>query len=95
MTLKERWHQHNKQLKRWRQSKITFDEYLVYISGKTRYKEKTLPKEAFTPKQYYRESPNVPSVGTGVGVPLPPKQQNTLALLFKVLLPCINLTRCR
>ena len=61
--LQERWHEHNKWLKRNHMAKMTYEEYIDYIHGKVD-KKKKLSGSTFSPvvtKSYVRETVRYPS----------------------------------
>lgn len=66
------WRQHNKDMRRRHMHDLqfsTFDEYLDYIQGKYKPKQRTTEFKEYKPELgYRRETQHIPSAGMGVGV---------------------------
>ena len=64
------WRKHNKFLKSVRSPVITLDEYVDYVNGKSPKPKRNVEDTLSTTesKSYRRETPDIPSAGSMVGV---------------------------
>lgn len=66
----ERCREHNKRMKQQgrHEERMTLDEYIDYCYGKVKSKPTVTFSEYKTPQTYRRETPNIPSLDSGIGV---------------------------
>mgnify|MGYP001137549949 CR=1 FL=1 len=69
--LEVQWRQHNKSMRRKHLHDLqfkNFEDYISYIRGEYKPRKKTVDTKPFVPDYgYRRETPNIPSLGNGVG----------------------------
>lgn len=85
--LEVQWRQHNKDMRRKNLHDLqfkNFDDFVAYIQGRYKFPSR---KESFKPyvqeKTFRRETPDIPSLGMGIGVATKKESQKYTGTLIK------------